>query len=153
MRDALSNLSKLPPKCAATLEGRKVIIRRGGREPIPLHSPLTVDAWNLNHNVTPAQVQAMIVGVTLGWEMDGADPDTHAPEDERLGDGPFVYEYGASISIGIKVEARSEVEAAKQADALFIRAETLLDDQEWLQGTHCVEGSLELLNSTDPREL
>jgi hypothetical protein len=155
MRDVLENLAKLPPACAAMMAGRKVHITRGARNPIPLSTPVTIDQWNAQHGVTEAQVKAMIVGVTLGWEMDGADPDTHAAasDDAEIG-GPFEYTYQAEICVNIVIEARSEELAAQEAK---MRLQEVCD---WLESGDPIPGqvvgyspsdTLDLVETDDPR--
>lgn len=79
MVDVLKTLSKLPELCAATLPGstEAIIIRRGvvGYYPAPIK--LRVDDFNQRHGVTDAQREAMLIGSCFGWEVPGADPDSH----------------------------------------------------------------------------
>jgi len=155
VKDVLENLAKLPEQCAVVLEGRSMWIFRGGREAhVAINMPTdTVDQWNARRGITPAQVKAMIVGVTLGWDMDGADPDTHAEatEESKVGSGPFTYEYDTSIDVVVTVEAMNEqlaVEAAREKLRNY-----LSEDRDWPSvriGSDINE--LYLLESTDPRE-
>ena len=154
MKDVLENLAKLPPECAALIGGRKVYIRRGARDPIPLSTPITVDEWNTQKGVSDAQKQAMIVGVTLGWDMDGADPDTHAADAEKLGDEFFTYRYQSEIAVEIVIEAKSEQLAAEEARM------RLGEVIEWLEagdpipgqvGGYAASDTLDLAETDDPR--
>jgi hypothetical protein len=127
LRDVLENLQKLPPRCAAVIGGRAVFIRRGaGSVPADVLSPTTVDQWNSLNGVTPQQVQAMIVGATLGWDRDGADPETHNEVlDVEAPVGPFEYEYATEITVVIRpVGYHTEEQAAAAAKSAL---ETLCD--------------------------
>lgn len=158
MKDVLANLAKLPPECAATIAGRKVYIRRGARDPIPLSTPITVDQWNAQKGVTEAQVAAMIVGVTLGWDMDGADPDTHADAtgDQSVGDGPFDYRYQAEITLEITpLGYRTEELAAKGAQEALTALVDLLNENSpvGVIFNYGVSDTLTLVETNDPREI
>lgn len=155
MKDVLAHLAKLPPRCAAVVDGEVSFIRRGARAPdIAFIASDTIDRWNRDHGVTEAQVKAMIAGVTLGWDMDAADPDTHSASDEQLGDETFEYRYQTDISAEIVIKARSEQLAAHDAK---LRAAEICD---WLERSNPTPGivrgyspsdTLDLIETNDPR--
>lgn len=153
MRDVLENLKKLPPKCWAVVEGNPVCIFRGTREPTPAFVATDqVDQLNLKHGVSPQQVQAMIVGVTLGWDKDGADPDTHA---EDLGEkpGPFFYEFLGLVEVKIAISAHADQEARRIADDTVSNLASTLNDEvnDWPRITAFAVGdTLDLIETDDP---
>jgi hypothetical protein len=156
MRDVLETLAKLPEKCAAVIEDQSVFIRRGAPEPSAtgLIAKDHVDQWNAANGVSPAQVQAMIVGVTLGWDKDGADPDTHA-EGFSEPTGPFVYEFQAEFTTSVKVNAHTEAAAAELArNRLFEVAGDLNEDVIPIYvdlSTVGVSDTIDLVDTNDPR--
>lgn len=81
MVDVLSTLAKLPEMCASTnLEtGEPILIKRGvrGYFPWPIGKPKSADVFNTRYGVTQAQQLAMEIGSMFGWEVPGADPDSH----------------------------------------------------------------------------
>lgn len=152
MPDALENLAKLPPRCAAVMDGHAVMIVRGSRQPVKAFLPYTtVGEWNRRHDVTPAQVSAMMAGVTFGWDTEGANPDTHARasgDEEEI--GPFNYEFTATVLVPIKVQAHTLGMAEKHARR---RAENLADQIcfDLGKGVAEIEYPLDLLETDDPR--
>jgi len=74
------NLAKLPAQCAARspTTGKPILIVAGelGFHPI---SPddFDVEEFNRKSGVTPAQVEAMLVGSMFGFDAPGADPDNY----------------------------------------------------------------------------
>ena len=75
----LDNLHKLPEICASVslINHSPIIIRRGVMGYYPAPPKLNVDRFNIRHNVTTAQREAMEIGSMFGWEVPGADPDNH----------------------------------------------------------------------------
>lgn len=143
MRDVLDTLAKLPPRCAAVVEGQAVFINRGVSRLSPAFlGRSTVDQWNARHGVTPEQAKAMLVGVTLGWDFDGADPDTYAPSEHI---GPFTYEFLATFVVPITLKAQTLGHGEMQAKAIALRLLTGLPE-----GSDC-EFPLDLLETDDPR--
>lgn len=149
MPDALDHLAKLPPRCAANIEGSAVMIVRGANKTMPAFlAGSSVEKWNQDHGVTPEQVQAMLVGVTLGWDMEGADPDTHAAD---LGSpehvGPFGYRFMATVLMEVTMVGPT-IGTAEAAARLSITE--VLNRQ--LQGyPHEIEFPLDLIETDDPR--
>lgn len=78
MPDVLTILQKLPEVCVTldAVTGETILIKRGvsGYYPLPGRD---ADAFNKRHGVTKAQVMAMEIGSMFGWDVPGADPDTH----------------------------------------------------------------------------
>ena len=102
MRDILETLQGLPPRCAVVMDGQAMFIRRGARDPDPALIPTTqVDQWNEEHGVTEAQVQAMLTGLTLGWDRD----------EVTLSENLTTYGFIAVFDVPITVQARTEEEA------------------------------------------
>jgi hypothetical protein len=155
MRDVLETLKKLPPACAAVINGQAVIIRRGAPEPgeaLGIGKD-QVDQRNAKLGVTPQQVQAMIVGVTLGWDKDGADPDTHA-EDYDSSPGPFTYEYLGEIEVTIRVTAPTEEAAFDLAKGRLRDLREQLDLRNPYPsslGGFGISETLDLLETDDPK--
>jgi hypothetical protein len=81
MTDVLATLQKLPELCAALhpSDGSKIVIRRGVPGYTHAHPRIDVDEFNREEGVTPAQVEAMLVGSLFGWHVPGADPDKYTP--------------------------------------------------------------------------
>lgn len=155
MRDVLDNLAKLPPSCWAIVDDQVIVIRRGAREPAVVTGISRDDVARRNaaDGVTEAQVKAMVVGVTLGWEMDGADPD-HQDPDEPLGDELFEYRYQAEIAVEIVIEARCEQLASDEAKLRLNEVCTWLDAGDPIPGQvvgYSPSDTLDLIETTDPR--
>lgn len=156
MRDALTSMSKLPEKCAAVMNDQAVYILRGARDPAPAIGLSTnaVDLWNQRNGVTPQQAQAMIVGVTMGWDRDGADCDEHVaalgrPDGEV---GPFRYEWAGDVEVTISVVAPSEEEAHTLARARLQKLVDALYDADLNSGiTYGASETLDLIETDDPR--
>lgn len=149
MKDVLATLQKLPPKCAAVIEGQAVFIRRGALDTAPAHIPTDqVGVWNQGHGITRQQAQAMVVGATLGWDKDGADPDTHAAD---LGSepGPFLFTFAATIVVELKVSAFTEEQATEAGNSL---ARDVIETVDGLDPeiTGASFDSLDLIESTAP---
>jgi hypothetical protein len=76
-RDIMEILADLPKVCAARKpdDNTPIIIRRGepGYHPAP-RQDFDVDGFNSRHNVTAAQVEAMLAGSMFGFHVPGADP-------------------------------------------------------------------------------
>ena len=74
------NLAKLPAQCAARspTSGKPILITAGeiGFRPI-FPDDFDVEAFNRESGVTPAQVEAMLVGSMFGFDAPGADPDNY----------------------------------------------------------------------------
>lgn len=157
MRDAIENLKKLPERCFAVMNDQVVAIRRGAREPSPAPQWPKDGVAHINQQagVTPQQVQAMIVGVTMGWDADGADPDEHvAPLDRPPEEvGPFEYLFDSDVSVTIKVtDAYSEDEAYDKAKKRLEELVDALYDAELKPGiTYGAADSLDLIETNDPR--
>jgi hypothetical protein len=157
MKDVLSNLAKLPPSCFAVINGQVVVIRRGARDPAPAVGISREEAGKRNAagDVTDAQVRAMIAGVTLGWDMDAADPDTQTDEpDQQLGDDTFEYTYQADISVNIVIEAKSEQLAAEEAKLRLTEVCEWLDSADPIPGQvlgYSPSDTLDLIETDDPR--
>jgi hypothetical protein len=68
----------LPEFCYAIKpdSGQTVMIKRGQKGYWPA-SHIHVNAANTQLGVTPAQVEAMIVGSMFSWKVNGADPEYH----------------------------------------------------------------------------
>ena len=155
MRDVLENLKKLPPKCAAVMNGRPVIIHRGSQHlGCWVGGKDQVDQYNARNGISPQQVQAMIVGVTMGWDKDGADPDTHhdtlSPEDPQ---GPFSYEFQAEITVTIKPVGYHTLDQATHAARAVLS--TLCDQLNENSPVAVAEGfapsdTLDLVDTDDP---
>lgn len=123
MVDALDNLAKLPPKCAAIMNNAPVFIHRGANQPQPaLLAPDQVQQWNVKHNVTLEQVNAMMAGVTLGWDREAADPDSHIVSDSQT--TTQLYTFAVTLAVTIEVQANSESHALHLATT---KAENLAD--------------------------
>jgi hypothetical protein len=73
MNDILEILQTLPPTCAAFIDGKPVLIRRGAREALPTFDDPNV--YNTKHGISPEQVERMITGVVLGWEKLAPEPE------------------------------------------------------------------------------
>lgn len=128
MKDVLETLAKLPPRSAAVFNGEAVFIRRGATEVAPAFLARDrVDVWNHEHGVTRAQAQAMLIGLTQGWDADGADPDTHDPDEAN----ETLFTFAQPMMVTIAVRARSSAEAASRASTL---ASTLT---EWVNDCWC----------------
>lgn len=156
MKDVLETLQKLPPKCAAIVFGQPRTILRGANQMgMFVGDQHTVDQWNLSQGISPEQVQAMIVGVTLGWDKDGADPDTHAAD---LGNrpGPFDYTYVGTVDVRITVSAPTEAVAAQKAQAereqliIHMIGRGYCDDEGPITG-FAAGDTFDLVESTDPQ--
>ena len=116
MKDVLDTISVLPPQCASVMNGEAVFIRRGAREPDPAFMPVEqVPAWNIAHDVTPEQQTAMEVGVSLGWDLDGAHTDGVCE----------TFTFTVTLAMTIKVDAASPEDAARLAR---VEAQTLLTE-------------------------
>jgi hypothetical protein len=152
MKDVLSNLAKLPPSCFAVIDGQVVVIRRGARDPAPAVGISREEAGKRNAagGVTDAQVRAMIAGVTLGWDMDAADPDYQAP-DEPLGDELFEYTFVGDIELQIRVTARNEELAVKQASMIRQTAADLSTEDDSRILSAAPSSILDLIDTNDPR--
>lgn len=155
MKDVLETLKKLPPMCAAELNGDVGIIKRGAgfsTHPLILNSH-HVEIFNKQNGVLPEQAQAMIVGATLGWDKDGADPDTHK-EVHNSNLGPFTYEFDVTFFGGFRVTARSVAEAKQKVEVAVEAFEEAA--QEWVEGdtaiiSFCEPGDhWDLVNTDDP---
>lgn len=149
MLDVLETLRKLPPECLAVHNGEVFKIRRGaqGLRAFP-HPKDQVDQWNHGHGVSPQQVQAMIVGATLGWDMDGADPDTHAEDlDEKP--GPFTYDFVVVLAHTMQIEAPTLEEATKKART---KSENLCDQIcfDLGRGANTSVENIDLIETDDP---
>lgn len=81
---AQKNLAKLPARCYARHPSTNdpILITAGERGYHWAPPTLDVDAANTRHGITPAQVEAMLVGSMFGWEVPGANPDMY-PELNR----------------------------------------------------------------------
>ena len=145
MKDVLEVLQKLPAACLVIQDGEVRQSRRGvkGSAPFP-YLTRQVDQWNHNMGVSPQQVQAMLVGSSLGWHMDGADPDTHA---EDLGEetGPFTYEWIGTVTISVSVVAHTEEQALNKARAFILDCP---NDVLW-EGRWALQ-ELDLVETDDP---
>lgn len=114
MKDALENLRKLPPRSLAVIEGKTMMIARGGEAtPYPLVGTDAVERWNAKHGVTKAQAWAMTVGLMHGWDADGADPEEHG---DTFDDDPALrsYRVTGTLLCEMNIEAASEDDAADQ---------------------------------------
>lgn len=78
MTDVLATLAKLPAMCASRdlATDAPILIKRGAMGYWPCPPSFDVDAFNVRHDVTPAQREAMECGSMFGWDTPGADPDT-----------------------------------------------------------------------------
>lgn len=143
MKDVLETLKKLPPLCYAVMGDEVVQIRRGAVVPTPAFGCAhnTVDSANAALGVTPQQVQAMLVGVTLGWDMDGADPDTHA-KDLGSEPGPYLYDFVGTVEVRVQVGAHTEEQALKDAREAILGMSW---SGQWSL-TH-----IDLIDTTDPK--
>lgn len=76
--DVMTHLAKLPTMCASinATTGETILIKRGvaGFYPFPGKD---AERFNARHGVTKAQRLAMEIGSMFGWEVPGADPDSH----------------------------------------------------------------------------
>jgi hypothetical protein len=80
-KQALTNFAKLPEMCVARLpsdKGQLILIRRGEMGYTPLDSS-TAGALEhyINNGVRAAQIQAMLAGSMMGWDLGAADPDLY----------------------------------------------------------------------------
>lgn len=77
----------LPPLCVAVLPGtwRPVVIRKGARNGTWKWATGAArgEAFNQHHGITDAQVAAMVVGVTKGWDHPDAWPSRAAAETQE----------------------------------------------------------------------
>lgn len=119
MPDVLATLQKLPAKCAAVIDGQAVFILRGAGYGPSFIGTDQVDQWNQRNGVNPQQVQAMVVGATLGWDRSGADPDTHTEEP-----GETWFDIYITVSVAIQIPAHTEEQALAEGRK---RAEDLAD--------------------------
>lgn len=71
--------AKLPASCYARhpSDESPIYIMFGMRGYYPIEREIDVDAENERFGVTPAQVEAMLVGSMFGWDVPGADPDKY----------------------------------------------------------------------------
>lgn len=141
MRDALANLEKLPPQCYALIDDKVVSIRRGARrpEPVDIIPKDQVEQLNRRNGVSWSQMRAMIVGVTMGWDADAADPDTHSEVFEEQ-PGPREYQFVATLTMEMGGVAYSEQDAIDKANAeieFFLKD---LDHEVRLESLDLVEG-------------
>lgn len=71
-------VTKLPDRCLSKLAttGEVIMIRFGvmGYYPSPVKD---ADAYNKQHGITAAQVEAMEAGSMMGWEVPAANPDNY----------------------------------------------------------------------------
>jgi len=75
MEDRRNKPEKLPTIAFATLEsGETIAILRGEPAYYRIGSSKTAAQLNAMYGVQPAQQQAMLAGVTLGWNASLADP-------------------------------------------------------------------------------
>lgn len=120
-----SNMRKLPVVCYARMDGDPVLIRRGNSEPEPVALSGEQMAWR-NHvqSVTPQQVQAMICGVTFGWDHRSADPDSHSATPMPL----HHMEVSIPITVTIPVEAYSTEDAIREACSKLVLPEGFIID-------------------------
>jgi len=126
MKDVLATLAKLPPRCAAVVEGQAVFIRRGARETSPAFMGTDqVEQWNADNDVTVEHLRAMEVGAALGWDADGADPDHYLPEDENP---ERLLTLLVPLALEVKVRTRFDAQAAETAKNL---AQTIINDATW----------------------
>jgi hypothetical protein len=80
-----ADLSKLPLVCAAAhpVDGKLIFIKLGakgywrGENAGVVDPDMTPEKWNEAHDVTPAQMEAMLTGSMFGWHTPGANPDNH----------------------------------------------------------------------------
>ena len=117
MPDVLETLKKLPPTCAATVNGETVLITRGvvGHETAPFGVD-SVEDYNHQRGITAAQRQAMEMGSTMGWHVEGADPDHWMETLEGEVTIPKFYRYMAPLQLVISVTEYNEPLAAQSAE-------------------------------------
>lgn len=128
MKDALANLQKLPPKCAAVVEGQAVFINRGAREIAPAFMPTDqVEQWNRTNDVTTAHLRAMEVGLALGWDADGADPDSYLDPEVDANPERLLTLF-VPIGLTVTVKQRFAAQAVQIAKNL---TETVVTDATW----------------------
>ncbi len=87
LHDSRSILAKLPPIAFVdnstdqrpwpTIPEPVILVRRGAPGFFPLFTRLTAAELNRRNGVTRAQVVAMLVGSSDGWEAPGVDPDLY----------------------------------------------------------------------------
>jgi hypothetical protein len=148
MKDVLSTLKKLPPKAAAVINGEAMFIRRGAATATPSMLLRTdqVDQWNQANGVSREQQQAMLVGLNVGWDHDGADPDTHRREQEGL-DPNRSFTFFQPLGIRITVRATSMDDAVEEAASYASQFCTWVNS-EWTDpdfGHLAVEDALDLV--------
>lgn len=75
--EAQTNVSKLPPMCAAYLvaDMSPIMIKAGEIGYYPAPPKLDVRSWNERRGVEPWHVNAMMAGSVFGWEIPAADCD------------------------------------------------------------------------------
>lgn len=119
------SMRKLPPFCYARLDGISVMIRRGDDTPEAVALSSEQMAWrNHTHSITPQQVQAMICGVTFGWDHKSADPDTHCSTPMPLRH----MEVSIPITVTVPVEAYSTEDAIREALSNLVLPEGFIVD-------------------------
>jgi hypothetical protein len=85
--DVAKVLEKLPEICAARLPSDQspILLHRGVPGYTPWKPSFDVDGYNSRKGITPAQVEAMLVGSMFGWHVPGADPDNYAEDGGKKG--------------------------------------------------------------------
>jgi hypothetical protein len=121
----MANMRKLPYSCYAWLDGKAVVIRRGKAKPGPSSISQDQVNWhNYTNDISHAQLQAMICGVTLGWDRAGADPDYHSKDPMPLRH----MQVHIPLSVTISVKAYSTADAIQEAlEALEIPDDVIVD--------------------------
>lgn len=81
MEDRRTMLEKLPTIAFATLPdtGETIAILRGEPEYYRVGTTKSAEQLNAMYGVQPAQQQAMLAGVTYGWNTPLADPGRYDP--------------------------------------------------------------------------
>ena len=71
--------SNLPDSCATRnlADDLPIMIMQGQSGYVPLPSDFDIDGYNTRRNVTPAQIEAMIIGSMFGWQVPGANPSRY----------------------------------------------------------------------------